>query len=49
MKHMSVFELKMASSRPDLVESWDVTATDPMFLLEMKQIRNSVPVPIHWN
>ena len=49
MKHMSVFELKMASSRPDLVEAWDVTANDPMFLLELKQVRNSVPVPLHWN
>ena len=46
---MSVFELKMKSSRPDLVENWDVTAPDPLFLIKLKQIRNSVPVPDHWN
>jgi len=49
MKRMSVFELKMKSSRPDLVENWDVTAPDPLFLIKLKQIRNSVPVPDHWN
>jgi len=33
---MTIFELKMHSLRPDLVETWDTTATDPLFLLEMK-------------
>ena len=32
-----------------MVEAWDVTATDPKFLMEMKMVRNSVPVPRHWS
>ena len=39
----------MKTDRPDLVETWDVTAADPLFLLKLKQVRNSVPVPEHWN
>jgi splicing factor 3B subunit 2 len=31
-----------------LVEAWDVTAKDPVFLIQCKQIRNSVPVSPHW-
>lgn len=47
-QRMSIFELKMKSKRPDLVETWDNSASDPLFLLELKQVRNSVPVPQHW-
>lgn len=39
----------MQTKRPDLVEPWDITANDPIFLLELKQTRNSVPVPPHWH
>ena len=49
MNRMSIFDLKMRTNRPDLVDNWDVTAPDPLFLLQLKQIRNSVPVPDHWN
>lgn len=49
MMRMKVFDLKMKIRRPDLVESWDVTAKDPLFLMEMKMVRNSVPVPRHWS
>ena len=49
MGRMTVFELKMLTSRPDLVDEWDVTAPDPLFLLKLKQVRNSVPVPDHWS
>ena len=48
MAQMKIFDLKMQIKRPDLVEAWDVTAKDPLFLLECKQVRNSVPVPRHW-
>lgn len=48
MNRMKVFDLKMHAKRPDLVEAWDVTSTDPLFLLDMKAVRNSVPVPRHW-
>ena len=45
---MSIFDLKMQAERPDLVENWDVTAPDPKFLFQLKQVRNSVLVPKHW-
>eukprot|EP00826_Nyctotherus_ovalis_P066467 TRINITY_DN9822_c0_g4_i2.p2 TRINITY_DN9822_c0_g4~~TRINITY_DN9822_c0_g4_i2.p2 ORF type:complete len:336 (-),score=134.69 TRINITY_DN9822_c0_g4_i2:68-1075(-) len=45
---MKVAELKQIVKRPDVVEVWDVTATDPMFLIWLKTYRNSVPVPKHW-
>lgn len=46
---MKIFDLKMAAKRPDMIEAWDVTAKDPLFLVTMKQVRNSVPVPRHWS
>jgi len=49
MMRMKVFDLKMKVRRPDLVESWDITAKDPQFLMDMKMVRNSVPVPRHWS
>lgn len=33
---MKIFDLKMMAKRPDLVEAWDVTAKDPLFLVQMK-------------
>ena len=30
---MSIFDLKMNAKRPDLVENWDITASDPHFLI----------------
>ena len=35
-KQMKIFDLKMQVERPDLVEAWDVTAKDPVFLLQCK-------------
>jgi splicing factor 3B subunit 2 len=46
---MKVGELKQYVKRPDLVEPWDVTASDPLFLIWLKQVKNSVAVPAHWN
>ena len=48
LKRMKVSELKQIVKRPDVVELWDVTAPEPMFLIWLKTIRNSVPVPKHW-
>jgi splicing factor 3B subunit 2 len=48
-KQMKVFDLKMQVERPDLVEAWDVTAKDPVFLVQCKQLRNTVPVSPHWS
>lgn len=46
---MKVFDLKMRVRRPDMVEAWDVTTKDPLFLMDLKMTRNSVPVPRHWS
>lgn len=48
-KRMKVAELKRLSSKPELVEIWDVTAPDPKLLVHLKGCRNSVPVPRHWS
>jgi splicing factor 3B subunit 2 len=49
MRWLKVAQLKALVKRPDLVEAWDITATDPLFLLELKSLRNTVAVPRHWN
>lgn len=45
---MSAADLKSRVSHPELVEMHDVTAKDPITLLELKSTRNTVPVPRHW-
>ena len=47
-KRMKISELKQVASKPENVEAWDVTATDPILLVTLKSIKNSVPVPKHW-
>lgn len=37
--------LKSLVDRPELVEAWDITAPDPLTLLSLKALRNTVPVP----
>lgn len=44
----TVAELKRRVDRPDLVEAHDVTATDPEFLIQLKAVPGTVPVPRHW-
>jgi splicing factor 3B subunit 2 len=44
----SVAQLKRQVQRPDLVEAHDITAADPIFLIQLKSIPNTVPVPRHW-
>jgi splicing factor 3B subunit 2 len=44
----SVAELKRRVERPDLVEAHDVTAADPEFLIQLKAVPGTVPVPRHW-
>ena len=48
MERMSVAELKQLVSRPELVEWSDVAAADPILLIHLRTVRNSVPVPSHW-
>lgn len=44
----TVAELKRRVKRPDLVEAHDITAEDPDFLIHLKSIPGTVPVPRHW-
>ena len=48
LHRLSIAELKQMVKRPDVVEVWDVTASDPRLLVYLKSYRNSVPVPRHW-
>ncbi|KAF4670388.1 Splicing factor 3B subunit 2 [Perkinsus chesapeaki] len=41
--------LKELVTRPDVVEAWDNSGSDPFFLVHIKSTRNTVPVPRHWN
>lgn len=45
---MSVAQLKVLVQRPDLVEAWDVTASDPLLLIHLKGYKNTVEVPKNW-
>jgi splicing factor 3B subunit 2 len=44
----SIAQLKQKVKRPDLVEAHDVTAADPEFLVYLKSVPGTVPVPRHW-
>ena len=48
MTRMTISELKQKVYHPELVEMHDVTAKDPLTLLNLKSTRNTVPVPRHW-
>ncbi|XP_052202991.1 uncharacterized protein LOC127808469 [Diospyros lotus] len=47
-RRMKIAELKQICPRPDVVEVWDATASDPKLLVFLKSYRNTVPVPRHW-
>ncbi len=49
MRWLKVAQLKALVKRPDLVEAWDITAPDPIFLCDLKTVKNTIPVPRHWN
>lgn len=44
----TVAELKQHVNRPEVVEWVDVTASDPLLLVSLKSVPNSIPIPIHW-
>jgi splicing factor 3B subunit 2 len=48
MKRMKISDLKALTSKPEVVEAWDVTAQDPIFLIHLKTLKNTIPVPKHW-
>ncbi|KAI8992560.1 hypothetical protein BDB01DRAFT_841760 [Pilobolus umbonatus] len=49
IQRLTVAELKQLVKKPEAVEWWDVTATDPKLLVSLKSYRNTVPVPAHWS
>ncbi|KAK9466188.1 hypothetical protein V1512DRAFT_264067 [Lipomyces arxii] len=49
MNKMSIAQLKALASRPEIVEWYDADAVDPVLLVELKSMRNAVPVPGHWS
>ncbi|EKX45836.1 hypothetical protein GUITHDRAFT_71074, partial [Guillardia theta CCMP2712] len=48
LHRLSIAELKQLVKRPDVVEVWDVTSSDPRLLVYLKSYRNTVAVPRHW-
>jgi splicing factor 3B subunit 2 len=48
MLRPSIAELKRRVRYPDLVEAHDVTSPDPDFLIALKGMPGTVPVPRHW-
>jgi len=48
-QRMSVAEVKTLVRRPDVVEVWDTTSSDPRLLVYLKAYRNTVSVPRHWS
>lgn len=49
MTRLTVAQLKQYAAHPEVVEWEDVTAKDPKTLVQLKSVRNSVPVPGHWS
>eukprot|EP00606_Chrysophyceae_sp_TOSAG23-5_P000309 GSChrysophyteH2.ASY1.ANO1.564.1 assembled CDS len=49
LRRPTVAQLKKLAARPELVEAHDVTAADPLLLVHLKSVNNSVPVPSHWS
>jgi splicing factor 3B subunit 2 len=45
----TVAYLKALVEHPEVIEWWDVSAADPLFLVHLKATRNTVPVPPHWS
>lgn len=45
---LSLADLKLISSKPEIVENWDTTAPNPLYLVELKAVKNTIPVFKHW-
>ena len=44
----TVAQLKQLCTHPQLVEVHDPNSHDPLFLVQLKAVRNGVPIPRHW-
>jgi splicing factor 3B subunit 2 len=49
MNRIKISQLKALTNVPEVVEAWDITAQDPILLVKLKSIKNTVPVPKHWS
>ncbi|KAI1076352.1 DUF382-domain-containing protein [Whalleya microplaca] len=49
LNKLSIAELKALVGRPEVVEWYDTSSTDPRLLVQIKAQRNVVPVPSHWS
>uniref|UniRef100_A0A8C9GCZ2 PSP proline-rich domain-containing protein n=1 Tax=Piliocolobus tephrosceles TaxID=591936 RepID=A0A8C9GCZ2_9PRIM len=48
LKRPSIFKLKEFAKKPELVDIWDTTSSDPFFYVWLKCLKNCVPVPQQW-
>lgn len=44
-----IARLKEIADVPEVVESWDINSPDPILLVHLKALPNSVPVPVNWS
>lgn len=49
LNRMKISDLKQKTNHPEVVEAWDVTAQDPVLLVYLKSIKNTIQVPQHWS
>jgi len=49
LNRMKISDLKQKTIHPEVVEAWDVTAQDPVLLVFLKSLKNSIQVPQHWS
>lgn len=47
-RRLLISRLKSIVPDPSVIESWDITAQDPVLLGTLKSIRKSVSVPVNW-
>ncbi|ELP88528.1 hypothetical protein EIN_344880 [Entamoeba invadens IP1] len=45
---VAVAKLKLAVAHPELVEFHDANSREPELLIELKSMKNAVPIPQHW-
>ncbi len=49
LNRMKISDLKQKTIHPEVVEAWDTTAQDPVLLVYLKSMKNSIQVPRHWS
>ena len=49
LSRIPLAELKNLAPKPEVVEYEDTTAPEPLFLVHLKALPNTIPVPGHWS